>query len=295
MMSSDDLRLFLAALRSESLAATASSLGVDRTTIGRRLDELEERIRAPLFVRTRGGLRPTEAALRLRPGAERILDDLRALETSALAVDEAVRGVVRIATSDGLASFLVRRGLLELATRHPELSLEILGGNRVLDLARGEADLALRTVLVREDGVRVRKLRGMAIGLYAAPEYLRRRGMPATSSAADPLAALSGHDLLVPGGELAKLPEARLLARVPGARIVLRSNSFPVIVEATALGHGIAPIADFWADRTGLTRVAPLPAIAPRPLWLAVAPGQRERPAVRAVADELARLAGDHS
>lgn len=292
-MSSDDLRLFLAALRSASLAATASTLGVDRTTVGRRLDELEQRIRAPLFVRTRGGLRPTEAALRLRPGAERVLDDLRALETAALASDEAVRGAVRIATTDGLASFLVRRGLLELTQRHPELVIEIAGGNRLADLARGEADLALRTILVREDGVRVRKLRGMAIGLYASPEYLRRRGMPAAAAAADPLAALAGHDLLVPGGELAKLPEARLLARVPGGRIVLRSSSFPILVEATVLGHGIAPIADFWADRTGLTRVAPLPDIAPRPLWLAVAPGQRERPAVRAVADELARLLGD--
>jgi DNA-binding transcriptional LysR family regulator len=286
MMSSDDLRLFLAALRAESLAAAASSLGVDRTTVGRRLDELEQRLRAPLFVRTRGGLRPTEAALRLRPGAERILADLRALDAAALSADAAVHGVVRIATSEGLAGFLVQRGLLGLGQRHPELSLEISTGNRPVALARGEADLSLRAILVREDGVRVRKLRGMAIGLYASSEYLRRRGAPGS------IDGLTGHDLLVPGGELAKRPEARLLDRVRGARVVLRSSSLPALVEAAVAGHGIVPVGDFWAELVGLVRVVALPHLAPRPLWLAIAPGQRERPAVRAVAEEIARLAG---
>lgn len=288
MMSSTDLQLFLAALRSESLAAAASSLGVDRTTVGRRLDELEQRIRAPLFVRTRGGLRPTEAALRLRPPAERILGDLRALETSALAADEAVRGTVRVGTTEGLAGFLVRRGLLALTTRHPELSIEIVSGNRPVELARGEAELALRSVLVREDGVRVRKLRGMTVALYASPEYLRRRGPPSS------IEALASHDLLVPGGELARLPEARLLAGVPGARIVLRTSSLPTLVEAAVAGHGIVPIVDCWANLAGLSRALALPQLAPRHLWLAVGPGQRDRPAVRAVADEVARL-GAHS
>lgn len=285
MMSSDDLRLFLAARRTESLAAAAVSLGVDRTTVGRRLDELEQRLRAPLFVRTRGGLRPTEAALRLQPGAERILADLRALEAAALATDAAVHGVVRLATSEGLAGFLVQRGLLGLAQRHPELSLEISTGNRPVALARGEADLSLRAILVREDGVRVRKLRGMAIGLHASSEYLRRRGAPGS------LDALGGHDLLVPGGELARRPEARLLDRVRGARVVLRSSSLPALVEAAVAGHGIVPIGDWWAELAGLVRVLALPHLAPRPLWLAIAPGQRERPAARAVAEEIARLA----
>jgi DNA-binding transcriptional LysR family regulator len=289
MMSSADLQLFLAALRSESLAAAASSLGVDRTTVGRRLDELEERLRAPLFVRTRGGLRPTEAALRLRPPAERILGDLRALETTALAADEAVRGTVRIASTEGLAGFFVRHGLLALTARYPELSLEIVSGNRVVELARGEAELAIRTILVREDGVRVRKLRGMVVGLYASPEYLRRRGTPAS------LEALAGHDLLVPGGELAKLPEARVLAAIAGARVVLRTSSMPTLVEAAVAGHGLVPVVDCWAAVAGLVRVLPLPRIAPRPLWLAVGPGQRERPAVRVVADELARIGSDGS
>ena len=167
-----------------------------------------------------------------------------------------------------------------------------MSGNRVVELSRGEADLALRSVLVREDGVRVRKVHGMAVGLYAAPEYLRRHGAPATLASID---SLSGHDLLVPGGELGKLPEARLLERVPGARVVLRTNSLPVLVEATVAGHGIAPIVDRWAERAGLVRVLALPHIPLRPIWLALAPGAGERPAVRVVADELARIVAEPS
>jgi DNA-binding transcriptional LysR family regulator len=135
----------------------------------------------------------------------------------------------------------------------------------------------------------------MAIGLYASTEYLRRRGAPAGGTASKPVTALAGHDLLVPGGELAKLPEARLLARVPGARVVLRTSSMPALVEAANAGHGIVPVADVWADLAGLVRVLALPDLAPRPLWLAVAPGQRDRPAVRVVAEELARLVSDRA
>jgi DNA-binding transcriptional LysR family regulator len=284
-MTSDDLELFLAALRTGSLAAAAGALGIDRTTVARKLDSLEIRLRTPLFVRNRGGLRPTDVAQRLGATAERILGELRTLETAALASERAVRGRVRLATTEGLAGYLVQRGLTGLCAHHPELELELLTGNRMVQLARGEAELALRTVRTREEGVRVRKLVGMDVALHASPEYVKRRGAPAS------LDALAGHDLLVPSGELAKLPEARLLARARGARIVLRATSMPVLVEAAVAGAGIVPLVASWGELAGLVRVLALPEIAPRPLWLAVGPGQRDRAAVRMVADEVARLA----
>ncbi len=275
---------FVAALRAASLAAAASSLGVDRTTVARRLGDLEERLGVTLFVRRRGGVRPTEAALRMRESAELILRELRGLETRARGADPSVRGVVRIAIAPGLASVIVRCGLLALATRHPDLSLELVAGNAAVELRRGDVDLAFRTFLVREEGVRVRKVAGSAVGLHASPDYLRRRGAPAS------LPGLAGHDLLVPGGELSRLPEARLLARVAGARVVLRANNLPILVEAATAGHGIVPVVESWGELVGLVRVIALPDIPRRPLWLAIAPGQRERPAVRVVADEIVRL-----
>src|SRR5688500_10231332 len=83
-VTSDDLRFFQAILRTGSLVAAGAALAVDRTTVGRRLDQLEARLGVSLFIRTRTGLQPTGAALRLGEQAERILRELRELETTTL-------------------------------------------------------------------------------------------------------------------------------------------------------------------------------------------------------------------
>jgi DNA-binding transcriptional LysR family regulator len=286
VISSDDLQVFLAAFRTQSLAAAAAALGVDRTTVGRRLDAMQEQLHTPLFARSRGGLVPTESARQLRESAERILSELRALESAAHQSDVAVRGEVRIATTDGLATYLVRRGLLELTGRYPELALELIAGNRPIDLARGEADLALRTVVTKAADVRVRRLAAMPVGLFASASYVQRHPTPLHAE------DLDGHSVLLPSGELGRLPEARLLAKAAGARVALRSSSLPALVEAAIAGLGIVPLSAPWAQAVGLLQVLPLPEIPPRSLWLAVASAQRERPAVRVVAEAIAQLAG---
>jgi DNA-binding transcriptional LysR family regulator len=284
-MTSDDLEVFLAALRTRSLAGAAVALGVDRTTIGRRLDALEAEVGTTLFARLRGGLRPTEAGLRLAEPAERIVGELRQLATSGLGLEAAVTGVVRIATSEGLAGHLAYDGLVALCTKYPDLRLELLPGNLAVDLRSGEIDVALRAVPTREAGATVRRIAGMDVALHASPDYVHARGVPAS------LAALAGHDLLIQTGELRRLPEVRILSKVPGARIVLRSTSLPVLIEAARAGAGIVPVVEPWGRTAGLVKVLPLD-IPARPLWIAIAPGQRERPAVRVVADEIARLMG---
>lgn len=282
-MTSDDLDVFLAVVRTESLAAAAVALGVDRTTISRRLDALEAEVGMPLFARSRGGLRPTEAGLRLREPAERIVGELRQLSTAGLGLESAVTGVVRITTSEGLAGHLVQDGLVALCSKYPDLRLEILPGNLAFPLRAGEVDVALRAVPTREAGATVRRIGGMMVALHAAPAYIRTRGTPTS------LAGLAGHDLLIQTGELRRQPEVRLLTKVAGARIVLRSSSLPVLVEAARAGAGIVPVVEPWGRVAGLVKVLPLD-IPARPLWIAIAPGQKDRPAVRAVADEMARL-----
>jgi DNA-binding transcriptional LysR family regulator len=286
-VTSDDLQVFQAILRTGSLVAAAKALAVDRTTVARRLDQLEERVRVPLFVRTRSGLTPTTAAHQLGDQADRILRELREIESLALANDTGVRGTVRIATTEGLAGHLIRRGILGLSSRFPELVIDLLTGNQVIDVEAGEADLALRTAVTRGEGVRVRKIATLSVGLNACATYLRTRGTPTT------LAALAGHDLLVTTTELARLPETRIMTRVKGARIVLRSASVPLLVEAAIAGAGIIALPGAWAEAAGLQRIMTLEGVPPRPMWLATAPGARERAAVRVVGDEIARMFAD--
>lgn len=279
----DDARLLLALLRAPSLVAGARALGVDKSTASRRVEALEKTLGAKLFVRTREGMRPSVVGERLRVHAERIEAEMLALTSAAVASTEEIAGRVRIATTEGLATRLVSGGLLELRASYPALELELLGGNRPVDLARGEADLAVRVRPTTEPDLLVRVLGKFPISLFAAPGYLRARGLPRT------LAQLAGHDVLVPSGELEGLPEARLLRERAGVHVALRSSSLPALVEAAVRGHGIVPLTRAWGEGVaGLDHLFELESIAARPTWLVLHPDVAQRPAVRLVADRIA-------
>ncbi|MBX7080056.1 MAG: LysR family transcriptional regulator [Nannocystaceae bacterium] len=286
----DDVRVVMALLHTRSLAGAARRLGLDRSTVSRRVGALERALDQTLFLRTREGLRPAAALERLRPQLERIDADMRALVELARRGDDPLADTVRIATTEALAGFLVERGLLEACTQHPGLAIELLGGNRPLDLARGEADLALRLRGAREASLRSRSIARIEVALFAAPAYLQRRGLPRGDD------DLAGHDVLVPGGELAALPEARWLASRAGVRVVLRTSSMPALLAAAHAGLGLAPLSRPWAELDpGLQLVAPLPKIPARPLWLVLQPEAARRPAVRMIADRIARIFGQPS
>jgi DNA-binding transcriptional LysR family regulator len=280
-----DLHTLLVLLRARTLQQAASALGVDRTTVGRRVDALEERLGAKLFVRTREGVRPTATAERLRPYAERMEVEAASLAQVARAGATVATGSVRVATTEALSTLLVTEGLLTLREQHPELVIELLGGNRPVDLTRGEADIALRLVPVKEAALRVRCVARLGFGLFAAPHYLHARGVPRSP------AGLSGHDVLLPGGELAATPEAKWLAARPGVRVVFRSSSFPTLVEAAATGLGIVPLTLAWGDRDRrLTRLMPIDAVAKRGVWLVTKPEGALRAEVRVVGDRIAAI-----
>lgn len=257
--------------------------GMDKSTLSRRIAALEASLGTSLFVRTHEGLRLSATGGQLRVHAERMAAEVRALETAAVAGGEEVTGLVRIATTEGMALRLVQGGLLTLQEAHPGLEIELLGSNQPVDLSRGEADLALRVSPTKDAGLRVRVLARLGISLFASETYLSARGLPRNE------AQLAGHDLLLPSGELAHLPEARWLAKVNGARIALRSSSLPALVEASRRGHGICAITRAWGQGLpGLQHVFALEHLPARPVWLVLHPDVAKRAAVRVVADRIA-------
>lgn len=281
----DDVRVLLAVLRARSLLGGARLLGVDKSTASRRLDALEAALGARLFLRTREGLRASPLAERLRVHAEAMEAEARALASLSVASGEEVAGLVRLATTEALAVRLVQGGLLDLRTTYPGLAIELLGGNRPVDLERGEAELALRVAAPGASSLKARVIARLGFALYAAPAYLRARGVPRTPE------QLAGHDLLVPSGELGALPEARWLSSCKGPRVALRSSSLPALVAAAVLGHGIGCFTRPWGDNEpGLDRVMLLEDIPPRPVWLVVHPDVARTPAVKVVADRVAQL-----
>jgi DNA-binding transcriptional LysR family regulator len=283
----NDVRVFRAVARAQSLAQGARQIGLDRSTASRRIACLEEVLGAKLFLRTREGLRPSPAGERLLVHAERMATEARALEMSAADEAERVSGVVRVATTEAIAVLLVREGLLALGARHPELEIELLGGNRPVDVGRGEADIALRVTPVKEPSLRVRRVARLAFALFGGRGYLERRGSPRTEE------ELDGHHVLVLAGELAALPESKWLASRPGVRVALRSNSMSALLAAALEGHGLVVLARAWGEgEVGLARLFDVESLAPRPLWLVTHPDTGARAAVRVVAEHVARIVG---
>lgn len=281
----DDVRVLLALLRAGNLEKAARAVDVDPSTLSRRLARLEARVGARLFERTREGLRPTPATEALRAHAEKMEAEATALLQELRARDERVAGTVRVATTEALGRILVGEGLLALRDEHPELVVEILGGNRPVDLARGEAEIAVRLAALRQSTLRVRCVAKTGVALFASHAYVRARG------AARNAAALRGHDVLLPSGELSRVPEARWLGSRPGVRVAFRTNSMPVLLAAAVAGRGIAPLPLGWGDsEPELARLFTLESVPPRKVWLVTRETTADRPAVRIVGERIAAI-----
>lgn len=230
-----DLRVFLAVQRSGSHAGAARALRVAPTTVGRRLAALEAVVGARLFTRTPDGLAPTAAARTLFPRAERVEAEVRDAERELTGADARPAGVVRITCGDGFGTFVLAPALPQFLAEHPGLSVEIVPSLRVLDLTRGEADLALRLFRPRERSLVARRVGTERYALYASPEYLARRGAPRTAR------DLAEHDLVLFERELDRMRSQAWLLRVAaGARIAVRTGTTTSLHAACAAGAGVA-------------------------------------------------------
>lgn len=242
MLEWNDLRFFLAIHRARTLAGAARTLGVEHTTVGRRLTAMERALGATLFVRTPGGLLPTESAGQILPLAEQAERAVQDIERIALGEDGRPEGTVRITTSETFATFLGRR-LGELRAKHPGITVEVLAGNANLDLTRREADLAVRLAPTTQPDLVCRKLAIAGWSAYASRTYVETRGKPS------PITALATHDIIAFSDTLAKVPGALWLeAHGHGANVVLRSGSIPAAWNAALGGLGIVLVPCFLAE-----------------------------------------------
>lgn len=168
--SAEDLALFLAIDRAGSLTAAAADLGLNQSTVSRRLSELEARLGSVLFVRTRDGALPTDLGLSWR-GPARALEQAVAEAGRALADrTTGVSGTVRLATPVVLADQVLIPALPTLLDRHPRLQVQVLATPDVADLARLEADIAVRFVRPTTGDLVARRLLTLSLAAWARPD-----------------------------------------------------------------------------------------------------------------------------
>lgn len=242
-----ELRVLAAAVAAPSMAAAARALGVDKATVGRRLVALEQR-RPGLFERRGGRVAVTAAGAR----ALAVVGDLeRDLIRLSRALDEdAGRGSVIITAPGPVVNRALTPALARFRVREPDVEVVLVASTRVLDVARGEADIAIRNVPVRAEGLVTRRVAHVAYALYASRAYLERRGRP-------PPRSLVGHDLLdYAGGTPGQPPLDWLPAAVRTARVVVRADDPEVLTRAAVAGLGIGALPGFLAeDEPALVRV----------------------------------------
>lgn len=188
----DHWRSFLAVVDEGSLSGAARQLGLTQPTLGRHVDALEASVGATLFLRTPGGLVPTDIAMSLIPEARTMAAAASTLQRRASGPAASEAGRVRLAASEVVGAEVLPLLLADFARRHPLIGVDLVLSNRNEDLLRNEADLAVRMVTPTQDTLVARRLGVMKLGLYARREYLDRRGMPAD------VAALAGHALIGP-------------------------------------------------------------------------------------------------
>ena len=181
----NDLRSFLAIARAGSLQGAARILGVNHSTVFRRLNALEARLKVRLFDRSARGYGLTGAGEHMLASAERVEDEILGLERRLLGGDVRLAGTLRVTTTDTLAHGLLGPHLRAFQAAYPAIELELVTGNAFFDLSKREADVALRPSRHPGDAMVGRRLGEIAVALYGTPDYLAARGRLSSSAALD--------------------------------------------------------------------------------------------------------------
>lgn len=280
----DDYRHFLAIEQAGSVLGAAKQLGVNHTTVLRRIASLERRLGVWLFERLRTGYTPTPAGEELRNvilGVRQVLLDV---EHRLSGKDLQLSGVVRIATTDTLSHGLLLPHLRAFRQLHPHIQLQIIGSNQIVSLTRREADIAIRATNQPPDNMLGRKIGLARSAIYGALSYLDERGHDLASDR---------HDWIGLDETLAHLPEYRWLERrIPPERIVLRLNNLLHKIAVVKAGHGIAPLLCFLAEREpDLIRLTEPEPLFDTDIWLLSHPDLRRVARVRAFMEFITQCA----
>ena len=269
----DGLRIFLALSRARTLAAAARKLGIDETTVARRLARLEKEMGASLLERAPGGLALTAAGEAVRAAAEDMESAALAAERRALGADRQLSGRVRVTAPEILGRTFVLPALQAVHARHPGIAIELISTIARLDVTRREADVAIRTVRPTEPALVGRKLARMAV----APYVRRGRKRPAELSA-------------VSYADGVRLPLRNVEDRIPGG-VALRTNSIATVLEAVRLGWGAGDLPCFVGDATPeLERAFPGEKPEWLDVWLVVHADVQRTSRVRTLVDALVRV-----
>jgi DNA-binding transcriptional LysR family regulator len=240
MLDWNDLKYLLAVRRHGSTLAAAKELGLSQSTVRRRLEALESHAGRQLVKRVPQGYRLTDLGAELSPLLERVEDAVAAVERHLLASETDLVGVIRVTCPEAVGIRLLHSSLLDKFTaRYPALRVEFMMTDKVVDLAKGEADIAIRAgePMPADGALFGRKIADSQWGLYASRSYVDRCGRIGT------IGDINKHAVVSYDGEMSDCRAARWLRAVaPDAKVTARSNNLPALMMAVKSATAVAPL-----------------------------------------------------
>ncbi len=280
----DDLRLFLAVAREQSLSGAGKILRLDPATLGRRMARVEKGIGTVLFVKSPTGYALTEAGTQLLARAEAAEQAMRVATADVPAPSDQLSGQIRIGAPDGCANYLLPQVCARLVTDHPGLDIQIVALPRVFNLSRREADMAIGVSAPTAGRLVVQKITDYRLHLAAAESYLAEH--PDIKAVAD----LQGHRLVGYIPDMIFDRELDYLAELGMTRVPLASNSVSVQVNMIRQGGGVGIVHDFSLPTTpNVRRILTDQVMLSRAFYLIRHADDRRNLRLSRFADELAQ------
>jgi DNA-binding transcriptional LysR family regulator len=271
----DDLRYVLAVADAGSLAGAARRLGVNHTTVLRRVGAFEERLGLRLFERLPTGYVLTAGGEQLIAAARDIDATVTGLERKLAGQDLRLAGSIRVTTTDTLMASILPEILAEFRGGHPGIQVEIALSNLMFNLTRREADIAIRPADDPPETLIGRRICAIAFAVYGSPDYLAR---------ADQAKSLADHQWIAPDDSLASTATSRWMrTELAQAEITLTADSLFALHQAARVGLGLAALPCYLGDTApDLVRVHPPIPELQTALWILTHADLRHTARVRA-------------
>nr|WP_235442910.1 LysR family transcriptional regulator [Caballeronia mineralivorans] len=250
--------MFLAVAREKTLRGAARTLNLDQATVGRRIAGLEHALRATLFLRTSDGYALTAAGEAALKSAEKMEHSAHELVRQTQGMDTRLAGDVKVTGTDSIALEFLLPAIERLHAVHPEVRILLNTSTRTLNLAKREADIAVRSIRPDNPGLVARRLARWPMALFASNAYLERHGRPVAGS------AFAGHDLVLYQanwtGNSGNRSPTLTGEPIHAGRIVSTFNSSLMLRTAVKAGIGIGELPIHLAEHDGLVQIWPEPA-----------------------------------
>lgn len=286
----DLLQSLHAVLEGGSFSAAARLRRLTQPTVGRHIDQLERQLGAPLFLRSPRGLQPTDLALAFGPHLADMSAAAEAAGRDAAGVSSGEGGVVRVAASDVIGVEVLPEILTRFRIDHPGIDVELSLSNKIQDLSRRDADVAVRMSRPTQNSLVARKVGELSIGFYATADYLARHGTPTSFE------ELTQHSLIGFDREFPQLPNEIDIGR-PVSRDVfaLRTDNDAAQLGAIRAGFGIGACQKQIGIKAGLVPVMADAFGFKLDIWICMHETLRGSPRMRLMFDHLAKELGAYA